>query len=524
MENGSGIKTKDKVRTPGAGTALLSPIKDENGKFTRWQEVDLSAYYTNETVDGVSYNPTSLFGYTSSYQGTQNANIIGKHAVSSKKYTTGNCGTATSGYIIETVQQIRNIEKFWTNNNYSCVGITVPASFKLYDNEGNLTSMFEAEDSAQMTSNYEQYYGRTVFKLVSDYYNLQKLTNTSKSSDPTASTSPWVPICNVDEEWAENEKYVYGTTKRPRMYYGFDGILEGNNKTIGGIAVGSYSGSCYGLFARISGGIVRNLIMDNAYVVSMCTYVGLVAGMSQHATFSNISFSRVKSYSLFSNATLYATASAGARIYMRTDNADGSGLLSGYMESCDVNTIGITTGDGAYSIEIVGNDGGSTGLLTGILCGESIVNNITLSGGNSNSWIRVTAQYAGGLIGTMKDESYAGSIEIDSMANMFVGYDSTTAAGGIVGYIASEEAELKYITFTAAVTGSGDGTADDFRYNFWDGRVYGKGVYLFAKETKPSFSTLNGTSVGKTGGLVGYNKGKRDSFASITGPLAALFL
>lgn len=504
MKDGYGIKTKNKIRT--TGSALLSPIKDTTGKFTRWQEVDLSSYYSNETVDGVTYNPTSLFGYTSSYKGSANAadQQVGKHTPTPAKYTSANCGTAVSGYVITTPQQIRHIETFWTNNNYSCVGIIVPKSFKLFDEDREYTPMFE-EENGPLTANFENYYGRTTFKLCASYINLIGLSSTAKSNDPTASKNAWIPICDVGSEWAENEEYLYGTNSMPQRMYGFDGILEGNGMTIGGMAVKNYYGECYGLFARISGGIVQNLVVDNAYVVVSGTYVGLVAGYSQYSTFSNISFTRKSSYALYAGGSLGATASAGARIFMRTDSAEAAGLLSGYMESCNVSNVKITTGDGKYQVELI--SGGSAGLLAGVVCGESFVGQTTLSGGNVSAWIRVTAENAGGLIGMLSGESVVRTVNVDANANMFVGDDATVCSGGVVGFINSLKASLENVTFTASVTGSGNGTADDFRYDLYSYTVYGKGVYLFAKETKPTFDSLTKTSVGKAGLLVGYNRG-----------------
>lgn len=511
MENGNGIQTTNKIRTPNASSALLSPIKDGSGRFTRWQEVDLSSYYTSETVDGITYNPTRLFGKISSLSsGTVNTNIVGKHTVNESntaKYTAENTGTANAGYIVENVQQIKHIETFWKNNYYSCVGITVPSQFVLFDENKNFTPMFQ-EGSGLLTSNYATNYGKTVFKLTSSTYNLQKLTSTSPSYDPTGSTTAWKPICDVDGEWEEYTKYVYGTTIQPNMSYGFDGILEGGSHTVQGMAVGAFYGECYGLFARISGGEVRNLTFDNAYVQVSSDYVGLIAGKSQYATYTNITIKRVSKLALYSGGLLSSTVSSGTRITMIAESSQGVGLVSGYMESCSVQNVTITAGDGAYAIDIQGNDGnGSAGLLTGILCGNSSVSAVTVQGGNTAAWIKMYAGYTGAIVGTMRDYADMGGVELKVNTNLMLGNEATTAVGGLVGYISSVNAQLHEVAFAATST-TGTGTADDFRYNLTSSSIQGKGVFLFAKNTGSlTTSGLAGSTSGKAGGLVGHNKG-----------------
>ncbi|MBR1624384.1 MAG: hypothetical protein IJ676_01435, partial [Clostridia bacterium] len=267
-------------------------------------------------------------------------------------------------------------------------------------------------------------------------------------------------------------------------------------------------GECYGLFARISGGEVRNLTFDNAYVQVSSDYVGLIAGKSQYATYTNITIKRVSRLALYSGGLISATASAGTRITMIAESSQGVGLVSGYMESCNVQNVTITAGDGAYAIDIQGNDGsGSAGLLTGILCGNSSVSAVTVQGGNTAAWIKMYAEYTGAIVGTMRDYADMGGVELKVNTNLMLGNEATTAVGGLVGYISSVNAQLHEVTFAATST-TGTGTADDFRYNLTSSSIQGKGVFLFAKSTGSlTTSGLAGSSSGKAGGLVGYNKG-----------------
>ena len=495
MENGEGFPTDGDVAGPGE-RGLFSSSRDEtkNGRrtFTRWLEVDMSSIAT-----------TRLFGDDSSTAAV-NPKQVGDHASTPAVYTTENAGDPIKGYKINSTAQLKSIELFWKNNAYSCVGVINPSDFRLFDDDGKKIPIWEDEATTKYTANYAENYGRTKFILKEGAnYALQTGLNSGLTNNPVANSIPWTPLCDDGERISSNTRYVWGSNYNPERNGGFDGILEGNNAIISGIAVKSVGTDNFGLFAIISGGVVRNLTFDNAYInVGDGMNIGLLAGSIEYSKVTGIKFEKKSNMPIYSSPYV-RTATAGARTYIVGASATNVGALAGQILGSIVEDISFDIGAN-FSMEV--SSGDSAGLLAGLISGDdSAIGSISLTG--SGGWLFVgtgdaEATYAGGLIGTLEDGAVVRGVKVEDDVNMFIGGETNTvASGGVVGTIKTR-ATLTSIAFSGY---KGD-KSDNFSYNPDSGKVDGKGIFIFASTTGGyGTNAITGTSVGKAGGLVGYN-------------------
>ena len=500
MANGEGFITDGNVSGPGE-RGLFSSSRDEtiNGKrtFTRWLEVDMSQ------IMGVN-GTTKLFGHQTS-SASINTKKVGDHAPTPSVYSTENAGDPINGYKIYTAEQLRAIERFWENNAYSCVGVTQPKDFRLFDEDGKKIEIWENEATTTYTSNYANYYGRTKFILKEgETYMLQNGVLSGKTNNPLGNSITWKPLCDNGERIYDNSRYVWGSNRMPERNGGFDGILEGKNAVIAGIAAKTVNTGNFGLFAIISGGVVRNLTFDNAFInASDGSNIGLLAGSIEYSKITNIKFLMKSNLAIYSSGSFKATVPNGTRSYIVGSNADSVGALAGQIIGSIVNDVNFNIGQN-YAIEIGASN--NAGLLAGTISGDdSIIEGIEIQG--KNGWLfvgtgDVEAAYAGGLVGTVEDGAVVSAIKVNSDVNMFIGGETgTIAAGGVVGVIKTRGV-LQFVTFDG-YTGE---NSDNFAYNVDTGAISGKGIYITAS-TGGGFGTnaFSSANVGKAGGLVGYN-------------------
>ena len=499
MDNGKGFPTNGTISGP-SGNGLFAPANDGkiNGKliFTRWYEIDLSKRTT-----------TKLFGAETG-SGTINNNKIGEHASTPYVYTNANGGNAIDGYKIINVNQLKAIEDFWEANENSCVGITKPSAFELFTEDGDIYPIWIDEASVEYTDNYKNNYGRTKFILTASQYNIVGLTIEGKTGDPMGNVVEWEPLCKGNTIM-EDTKYVWGTNMMPERTGGFDGILEGNNALICGIATKASNHTYFGLFSAVSGGEVRNLTIDNAFIsTDDAQNVGLLAGLITYSTINNIIFEQKTSYAITSRGGYDGTVSNGTRVYLNAPQADNVGLLAGIINNSKVTDISITVAKGAnYSIEV--NGAVNSGLLAGTAEGsETEISAISVNG--NNSWVIISGYQgrstnAGGIIGLMSSSASMMGVMINSDVNMMIGhYSSTTNAGGIVGKIEGEKTSLSYVT----IDGYRGGNADNFSFYEDYGEIYGKGIFILARGGSGYGTNIaSSETIGKAGGLVGVNAG-----------------
>ena len=524
MQNGKGFPmSSDLSSSSSAIDGLFSPSKDgeKNGNkvFYRWKEVDMSAYAT-----------TFLFGETGG-SGTINSRKVGTHVATPGKYTTENCGDPVNGYKIydanikigsTTYYQLRTIDLFWSNNDQSCIGVLDSTRFDAvkYEKEKHYkVSPIYGESVASITDDTEDIVGRTCFRLMSSNYQLGRSNSALSSalqSSPTSGVATWTPMCNSTETksrvfwptWPENSQF--------NVISGFDGILDGemvaggaNYANIIGMIAAPGNISCYGMFSRVCGGVIRNLVVDNAYLASDgAQYVGILAGESRYGTFSEISFKKLNDYARYIDCSFKNTVSNGSRSFIKTGGY-AAGCIAGRVIDTKIIGISVEIGPNGYCMEVTATE--SAGLLVGSAEGSfTNIQTVTVQG-SDNSWIfigadpnsGVTASYAGGLVGELLSGACMQNVTIYNSVNMVVGENySTTSSGGIVGHIGAD-ATLQYVTFN----GKKDSNAENFTYSIDNKTITGKGIFILASiDAAYSNAAANGDK-GAAGGLVGWNEG-----------------
>ena len=499
MDNGNGFPTNGEISGP-SGRGLFAPANDGSvsGRltYTRWYEVDLSKRAT-----------TFLFG-SASGTGTVNSAKVGTHTATPSKYTVDNCGSASTGYKVTDVSQLRQIEAFWNANEESCVGIIRPSAFALFTESGDRSPIWKNETAQEYTDNYKNNYGRTIFKLTASSYNIVGLTVTNKSSDPMGNLAEWEPLCQSKTYITEDTRYVWGSNRMPERTGGFDGVLEGNGAVISGMATKASAHTYFGLFAVVSGGIVQNLIIDNAYIgTDSADNVGILAGMLTYADVHNVVIEKKTNYAIYGSCGFRYTITSGSRMYLNAPGSSNIGALAGIISNSTVKGIEINVGSTGYSIEI--NSAGNGGVLAGSLEGsECYVSEITLTG--SGAWI-INGSYAGqnlnagGLVGLMSSGATMSDVTVEGTINMMIGnMYNTVAAGGVVGRTEGTSTTLANVSFSGYVGSD----SDTFAYNIDLDTISGKGIFLLAKG-KGGYGQQVATSesTGRAGGFVGFNAG-----------------
>ena len=217
----------------------------------------------------------------------------------------------------------------------------------------------------------------------------------------------------------------------------FTGTLDGAGYKIIGLNIDS-DNQCVGLFGYISGGTVKNLILENATVKSQYTsstnyyaYVGGVVGYITNGTIKNVN--------------IIGTSVVKAE--------KGYVIIGGIAGHIDAGTI-----DNAYSVASINATSTSGAVYAGGIAGNT--NNSSISKVYSTGTINANSTsgriYAGGLIG----EAYNSEINnVYSTGDINVNSTSgKVGAGGLIGWAYSGtllSIENAYAVGKVAVTGNG---------------------------------------------------------------------
>ncbi|HKL73480.1 MAG TPA: hypothetical protein VJ903_01160 [Clostridia bacterium] len=417
--------------------------------------------------------------------------LFGDPNYSGDPYSTSNTGEGTSAspYRIFTARQLKNINMFWYYNEFSCVNTLGHATnFKLFNN-----------------------------------INLQGLDESSSTTPYTLAngtiTEAWMPMC-------------YARDESPN---GFDGILEGNNKYVYGLAAYGRAGGNlpdtsdtsnapdherydytfgYGIFGLIKGGTVKNLKVGNAYidVASLISggasttdkpaNVGILAAVIEDATITNITFDENIEIGRYGAYRIYLNAGTGT---------NGIGILAGLVKNSIITTVVLDVYNSAVSaaqpnISINGENAG--GLIGSIIDDyhavpslnignvASLISNLTIkstSYKSIQSYPKIlinttgTQKYSGGVIGYM--EAQSGIVigtrvnktnYVDNFVVFEIGNSSSIYTGGVIGRLKT-------------------GTLKDTRI-----LSNGKSKYQIAETGE---TTILNQDYGGVGGIAGYNSG-----------------
>ena len=188
-------------------------------------------------------------------------------------------------------------------------------------------------------------------------------------------------------------------------YHGraYGGNFDGNSQSITNLfiedssaSVGNFGSDYQGLFGQISGGVVRNLVIDQA-VVKGDDYLGILAGASSGATITNVQVQGTVTSVAFGDVEdpgniggLVGDAGVGNRVLWCSSNATVSGVrdaggLIGHM--LNDNSISQCYSRGKVTVS-ERYAGGLVGFRNG-----SVID-------NSYSLVSVVGPYSGGFIGT----------------------------------------------------------------------------------------------------------------------------
>lgn len=343
---------------------------------------------------------------------------------------TGN-GTNAKPYKIYTAQQLKNINLFWYYNDFSCINTS-----------GN----------------------QTHFKLYQDI-NLQGLDQNSSSAPymlaNSMATKAWVPLCY---------QYIAG------VIYGFDGVLDGSEKTLYGLAVKGIAGGNlvnpdspetlihekydytygYGIFGMVKNGKIKDINIGNAFIdlpsllsagydsSATCANIGVLAAGMINAEINNVTFKERYAIGRYNkDGVIY-------RIYINSKTSGTNvGSLAGFMSNCIVKTITMDvyeTLSASADIFLTGAKAGS--LFGSIVDNESEptatnIDTLILKSTNSGKLcinnIVVAPNISGGIIGYMNAQNALVKNIKFNFANkniiLKIGMDGSKYVGGIIGYL-----------------------------------------------------------------------------------------
>lgn len=489
MKNGLGVMDRRVLENSTASGGLFSPEKDNDNRFSRWEEINFGE------ESGGRWVKTYAFYKTANVSGKTTYPTIGKNK-SYKKYETENCGDAVTGYNIIDLTTLRNIDFFWKNNGYSCAGVTEPENFtveKAFDESSGL-------------------YQSAKFVVL----NNLKLVNclSGPQIDPTNNAVTWDPLCSTENDAAAQNK-------------GFDGIFtsKGSAVTISGISITSSNANTsvikyYGLFAKVIGGTISNFQVDNVFMKGLKNYeaVAAIAGYAENATISDITFSKFSDYAIAGGDVQYrnyfnidGADVTGTRVYIVCQDIKNVGMLVGKAVNSNIERITFNVSDGSSNQIAQIEGGGTVGSLAGVISGGT-VKNINVYG-NSRGHIYVNVKNSaitvGAIFGQITGGAVAENIKVDK-TYMIIGNNSggVTNVGGIIGVMGGDSIEDKKTVVKGVSFNFPENNNYDINLSANRRSVVSKGVYLFATKLSTSDSTITGDNqYGRTGLIVGYIQG-----------------
>lgn len=417
----------------------------------------------NPTVE--SYRRYVVIDYNDGYI-VGGSLLFGDENYSGNKYSTPNTGDGTvdSPYKIYTVTQFKNLSLYFIYNEYSCVDVN--------------------------------------FRLERDL-KLQQV-NSGATEHPYGNTKAWVPLTHYNDS-------VYG-------HLGFDGVLDGNNKTIYGLAVNidnitplndssdpladfDYEAlSGYGIFGCVNGGTIKNLNIGNAFIEldsfgqtipGTPSYIGILAARAYNAVFENISFKELNG--MTDGRTTKSNLTGISRVYLVSYVADGIGMLAGYANNVQIRNVDIEIASAAgINIDIIGAT--AAGGLVGHSEGENTyVNDVSVNGANGRLLINVIGEglNSGGLFGVFAGGEMS-QIAMNNM-DMIIGCDQCINVGGVVGSLKN-----KGVISGVEISSANQSNRND----------QSKGIILTAgaaaSSSDESMGSSGETAFGKAGGIAGY--------------------
>lgn len=485
MASGNGIKSPRAFTHSGVKSLFELNVS----QYRRWEEFDMTKFESAELK-------VMLFGdesYTSSVG--VNTMHIGTTRTANK-YCSANTGTPTpdeeGGFRITNAEQFKNIDRFWTDNGNTCEGVVYPDKYDI----GDLSLSF----------------GKVKFVLAKDIMMIPANKCKTGIADEVPMTADYEPICS-------------------HRSLGFDGILDGKGKYIGGVSSENVSITDYGLFSRIVGGEVYNLMLDNSCILSKATNIGILAGYAQDATIQGITLKQCTDY-MYTKSDMFSTLSGGNKGRRISINSGGThvGSFIGEAKDCVIDSVTLIVGSG-HTVEIA-RYATAAGSVFGKVSGGTI-SNITVDA--TGGWVlvghRQDGKTAGGVFGIIEGGAVVSNVIVKG--NYVIGHNANTVinVGGVAGLVTGDETILQYVNLDVNRTNENFKVdVETARFNTDAGAA---GMYLFASNDSESTTSTpsNQTTGGKIGGIVGalldnatlnnYNPKSSDKYVNVVGAIRA---
>lgn len=280
---------------------------------------------------------------------------------------------------------------------------------------------------------------------ISDVYGLQGMGSSSQYL-----ASAWTLVNDIDASatanWNLNGGVAEGFKPIGNSSVTFTGALDGRGFTIKNLRVNTASQDA-GLFGRITGSTISDVVLSNASVASQHDqgYAGALAGQAQGSTISGISSSgSVTSYNLaggllgfMSEGSRLQRSSSSSNVQATYQKADGNissqfahmaGGLVGTMNDAVIEeswASGTVLADGLLAAQAGGLVGG--GVMKGSILGSYSTS--AVEGKGSNGVKASVGGLAGQVLGGLEiDNSYYQGPTLQAMAA-----NNSNSLGGLVG-------------------------------------------------------------------------------------------
>lgn len=336
------------------------------------------------------------------------------------------------------------------------------------------TSVFAWEGNGTETSPY----------LVSSVDDLEQVRNYPKAyfrltTDITL-TSAWSPIGNE--------------------YTTFEGVFDGNNKTISGLAMNISGGDVFAGLFGYSEGVIKNLnVKISGITVSAKenAYVGGIVGYNNRGSVTNC----YAEGSIIVNA---ATNINESNVYVGMIAGNSTGAVSDSSAYGSINAaVSATTAQRTSANPVAIYAGGIVGLITQPLNNNAAVVDIVTTSTSATKYSNAEI-YAGGIVGETSSDIEkcftAGNVYAESTNTLT---DAVAYAGGIAGKTSANTSEASSIADVTAVSNAtGTATYAGGLIGYNTGAVtnsYAKGV--------ASAHTSSISDAAYAGGLIGLNGG-----------------
>ena len=308
---------------------------------------------------------------------------------------------------------------------------------------------------------------------------------------------------NPDQGWQP-----VGTSSAP-----FEGILDGNGKTISGLWINRSNTSYVGLFGYCRAATIKNLTIKDAEINGN-TYVGVISGYNYNYSNKGGVSNCILSGKV--NGVKYVGGCTGSTYYGFFNGISSSvdiiggnytGGIAGGIENSSstfsncfvnstisgINNVGGILGEGDCKISNCGYVGSISGTSNvGGICGYTYSTSGTIKGSYAVAYVRGTGVNTGGLIGysksTVEDCYFSGSVIGQKYTGGLIGYRQygtvkkcysqgsiigTSYVGGLCGYIDGNYDVVSNVIIASSIKATEGNVGRLYGYNNYTSGIIG---------------------------------------------------